>query len=400
MSFEQIDDGEDIHGALHGVFIAEDLRWGFAVGNDGQAYWATDLATPSTWHQLDRIPAAYGEHLWESIWNDEWEGSVWEREAWIVGEGPTLLHKDAGETDFVPAAMVPAPPAGNGVLSIDFGDLHASAGSRHGAVGLLTQTTDGSGNPLGEGDTVAAIYVSADGVLWTPASVELPVGWGTGHNFLDQLAIWGIDFVPGDPLKGFAVGGNAIGNTHGYSWSTVDGGQKWEPLYTVCTHPSNLPCPPPNPIMPPPAPCTGDIPNAGAWGGTHLITDYATLYDVTAMPDGSALCVAYAGGVFRIDSTDGSIHGWHDVADSFTFATAPLWGVSEATSIDAMGQPKHALFLGGTFGDMRRSDDGGATWQNVVGGKPSRLKDIVFKLKQLRGQKVVVYFYPQDDTPG
>ena len=182
ISFEEIDDGEDIHGALHDVFISDDLRWGFAVGSDGQAYWATDLATPSTWHELNPIPEVAGNHLWGSFWDSDWEGSVWEREAWIVGEGPTLLHKPRGEVDFSEAVLTPPAPVNSKILSIDFGDLEGSDDARFGAVGLFTRTTDSNGVPMGAGDSVPAIYISSDGVSWVPASVELPQGWGTGRS--------------------------------------------------------------------------------------------------------------------------------------------------------------------------------------------------------------------------
>lgn len=369
-TFEQIDDGFDIAGALHGIFISDDLRWGFAVGNDGQAFWATDLSTPSTWHQMDADLVPGNSHIWESFWDSGWEGSVWEREAWIAAEEGNLLHKPAGSNDFSLVTFTTPPPADSHFMCLDFADPDSQNPTlRAGLAGL--RTPDQQDQPVPP-PSIPAIYWTDDGLTWSPGEVFLAPDWQQGlHYDGDPIFLWGVDFVPGSTTDAYAVGGQHIGNGTGFAWYTEDGGREWYPLFHECNRfsPSGI-CPPFQPIQPPPAPCTGDTLVQGYWGGLHENDEFATLYDVTALADGSAVATGYAGGLFECPTWKGE---WVDRANTHEFGTQPLWGITNEDSGTV-----NEIWLGGAFGDLRSSIDGGVTWQHEADDVLMRLADISF----------------------
>jgi photosystem II stability/assembly factor-like uncharacterized protein len=53
------------------------------------------------------------------------------------------------------------------------------------------------------------------------------------------------------------------------------------------------------------------------------------------------------------------------------FETGPLWGVHAGHGLDR-------VFVSGQYGELRRSDDGGWTWEQVSGGHKARLRDLSF----------------------
>lgn len=328
---------------LHDIYLDQypgataEAIFGVAVGTNGEAVWWDSLGH-NNWKPFTTPPAP-GKELWACAVEHEAAGTT----IWVSGEDHLLkCSQDQGGT-WNDAIWTSSPAPGAALTALDFADW--SLAGKNGIVG-----TDS-----GE------LFFTTNGMTWTAGTIN---GLPTPAS---PLIFWDIDFRPGSTTEAIAVGGRAEGNGEGFAWRTTDGGQTWNRVLTQLDAVGFTRVP--QTAVTPGHPCT-NVP--GLVLGQHTYNSYATLYGVHMRQNGQALLVGYGGQIWRYRPNGGFTV---DMTDTATFSTGPLWG--------AHGDGQKEIWLSGQFGILRRTSDGGKTYEAITPNNSSRFRTLAFPNKDV-----------------
>jgi photosystem II stability/assembly factor-like uncharacterized protein len=326
---------------LHDIYLDQypgtgvEALFGVAVGTGGEAVWWDSLGH-TNWKPFTTPPAP-GKELWACAVEHEATGTT----IWVSGEDHLLkISQDQGAT-WTDALWTTSPAPNAALTSLDFADW-----SLAGTNGIV-------GTDSGE------LFFTTDGVTWTAGTLNgLP-------SPASPLVFWDIDFRPGSTTEAIAVGGRVEGGGEGFAWRTTDGGQTWNRVLTQLDAVGYTRVP--QTAVQPGHPCTS-VP--GLVLGQYTYNAYATLYGVHMRQNGQALIVGYGGQTWRYLPNKGYTV---DASDTASFSTGPLWG--------AHGDGQQQIWLSGQFGTLRRTSDGGNTFESMSPNNSSRFRSLAFPTK-------------------